>query len=131
MSKIAIQSQVYFPKAKPAKKAGYLAFLHKLPCVVSGRYGVQAAHISFAAPQYLHYGRGKGHKADDRWALPLSPEAHAEQHSGNEAAYWAAQGIDPHLLALVIYGAWSAMGDDAEPFCVARINQIHFERQRT
>jgi hypothetical protein len=130
MSKIVSQSPLYFPKRKPAKKADYLSFLHSLPCVVTGRHGVEAAHVSFAAPEYLHYGRGKGTKADDRWALPLSPEAHRDQHSHNERDWWARQGIDPHLLALVIYGAWSAMGDDAEPFCIARINQIHFGRNR-
>lgn len=130
MSKIANQSQAYFPKVKPAKKADYLSFLHTLPCCVTGRYGVEAAHVSFAAPEYLHYGRGMGHKADDRWALPLSSEAHRAQHSANERDWWASQGIDPHLLALVIYGAWSAMGDDAEQYCAARINQLLHDRMK-
>lgn len=111
------------PKVKPTKKVSYLAFLHKLPCVISGKYGVEAAHISFANPYYMHYGRGKGHKAHDLWCLPLSPEAHREQHNGNEADWWAKQGIDPHELALTLYGAWSSLGDQAEPFCVARINK--------
>lgn len=130
MSKIANQTTVYFPKAKPKKAASYLAFLHLLPCVVTGRYGVQAAHVSFANPYYLHYGRGKGHKADDRWALPLSSEAHRAQHNHNERDWWASQGINPHELALILFGAWSAMGDDAEPFCTAKINQMLIEAER-
>lgn len=111
------------PKQKPAKKADYLSFIRSLPCAVTGRYGVEAAHVSYAAPHYLHYGRGKGHKADDRWALPLSPDAHRDQHSHNEKEWWQRQGINPHELALTIFGAWCAWGDDAEPFCIARINQ--------
>ncbi len=61
------------PKAKAVKSKGYLAFLHSLPCCVSGKRDVQAAHLSMAAPQFAHYGRGKGRKAPDRWALPYQP----------------------------------------------------------
>ena len=50
----------------------------------------------------------------------------------NEAAYWRSVGIDPHLLALVIWGLFSDMGDDAEPFAIAVINQYrqeaHYDR---
>lgn len=112
------------PKVRASKKAGYLSFLHSLPCAITGRYGVEAAHVSFAEPYYLHYGRGKGSKADDRWALPLCPEMHREQHSMNEREWWASKGVNPHELALILFGAWSAMGDDAEPFCAAKINQL-------
>lgn len=114
---------VHFPKAKPAKKADYLAFLHTLPCVVTGRSPVQAAHVSFKAPQFGAYGRGKGHKVSDRWALPVCADAHEDQHRHNEEQWWANLRINPHLLALVIYGLWSEMGDDAQPFAVAIINQ--------
>lgn len=34
------------PKRRPAKSKDYLAFVHNLPCVVTGVYGVQAAHLS-------------------------------------------------------------------------------------
>lgn len=111
------------PKRKPRKNGDYLAFLHNLPCVVSGEREVQAAHLSFAAPRYGHYGRGKGSKAPDRWALPLSAGEHRRQHSMNEESYWRSVGINPHVLALTIFGLWSDMGDDAEPFAAAIINQ--------
>lgn len=111
-----------FPKQKAAKSKDYLSFLHKLPCVVTGASTVQAAHVSFAAPRYGHYGRGKGTKAPDRWALPLSKEEHDRQHSMNEAEYWRGVGIDPHLLALTIWGLFTDMGDDAELFATAIIN---------
>ena len=121
---------IAFPKRKPAKSKDYLSFLHSLPCVVTGATTVQAAHVSFAAPRYGHYGRGRGTKAPDRFALPLSPEEHARQHSMNEAEYWAAVGINPHILALTLWGLFTDMGDDAEPFAIAVINQYRQEAGR-
>lgn len=124
------QAVATFPKRKPQKNGNYLAFLHSLPCVVSGAREVQAAHLSYAAPRYGHYGRGKGSKAPDRWALPLSAVEHAKQHSGNEEDYWRSVGINPHVLALTIFGLFSDMGDDAEPFAAAIINQTRIEARR-
>lgn len=115
------------PKTKAKKNAGYLAFLHKLPCVITGRTPVEAAHVSFAAIEYGHYGRGKSSKAPDRWALPLHASQHREgkysQHSNNERDWWVGHGIDPHKLALVIHGLWVDMGDDAIPYAAAIIKQ--------
>jgi hypothetical protein len=109
------------PKAKPTKKAAYLDFIRSLPCCVTGRYGVEAAHLSFAMPRYAHYGRGKSSKVSDRWALPLCTDEHRRQHSMSEEAYWF--GRSPHVLALTLFGLWSDLGDDAEPFATAIINQ--------
>lgn len=112
------------PKAKPKKNAGYLAFVHRLPCAISGSYlHIEAAHLSFASQRHGHYGRGKASKAPDRWALPLSEEHHRRQHSMSEQVFWTQAGIDPHLLALAIFGLWSDLGDDAEPYATAIINQ--------
>lgn len=111
------------PKKKAAKNKGYLSFIHELPCVVTGSYGVEAAHLSSAALHFGHYGRGKSSKAPDRWALPLSPTQHRIQHSMNEMEFWRRAGVDPHVLALTIFGLWSDMGDDAQPFAAAIINQ--------
>lgn len=109
------------PKKKPAKSKDYLSFLHELPCVLTGRYGVEAAHLSMASPQHGHYGRGKGRKAPDRWALPICQEEHHRQHQIGEHTFW--HGRDPHTLCLVIWGLFSDMGDDAAPFATAVINQ--------
>ena len=109
------------PKAKPAKNKDYLAFIHELPCCVTGRHGVEAAHLSMAAPQYGHYGRGKQRKASDRWVLPLTSEEHARQHDIGEERFWSGQ--NPHVLALTIYGLWTEYGTDAQPFATAIINQ--------
>jgi len=111
------------PKQKASKNKDYLSFIHRLPCVVTGVHTVEAAHLSAMAPEYGHYGRGKSSKASDRWVLPLSPVQHRKQHSGNEMEYWQAVGINPHVLALTLFGLWYDMGDDAEPFAAAIINK--------
>lgn len=117
------------PQRKPAKSKDYLAFIHNLPCVLTGVYGVQAAHLSMAAPKYGHYGRGKQRKASDRWALPMCPAQHDRQHRIGEEVFWSAAGVNPHILALTIFGLWSDLGDDAEPFAAAIINQNIISRQ--
>lgn len=111
------------PKAKPKKSKGYMSFVHRLPCVITGRHEVQAAHLSMAASQYGHYGRAKQRKASDRWVLPLCAEEHDRQHRIGEAQFWACAGIDPHVLALTLHGLWTELGDAAEPFAIAVINQ--------
>jgi hypothetical protein len=106
------------PKAPPVKAKSYVTFIHALPCVVSGVMPVQAAHLSFAAPEWGHFGRGKGQKASDRWVLPLCEKEHVIQHGMNEKAYWKATGIDPHRLACVLWGLWSERGDEALPHAI-------------
>lgn len=112
-----------FPKIPPKKRQGYLDFIRTLPCVVSGaRSSIEAAHLSFHSTRHGHYGRGKGTKASDRWALPLSSAEHRRQHAMSEQAYWGETGLDPHLIALAIFGLWSDMGDQAYPQAEAIIN---------
>lgn len=111
------------PKSKPKKDKDYLSFIHRLPCVVTGVFGVEAAHISFANRAFCHYGRGKGTKAADRWILPLNSTEHTRQHQVGEENYWRSKGIDPHALAVALYGLWTELGDEAEEFCIERIQQ--------
>jgi hypothetical protein len=115
------------PKAKARKEAGYLAFLHRLPCCITGVYGVEAAHLSYAAPEYGHYGRGRGTKASDRWALPLGSTIHAKSHSMSERAFWDGTGINPHVIALTLHGLFIEHGNDAEEYAQAIIMQ-HISR---
>jgi hypothetical protein len=95
------------PKTRPAKRSSYLAWLHTLPCVVTGRNDIQAAHVSFQNTWHGHYGRARGTKAPDRFALPLCVSEHARQHSMNEAEYWRQIEINPHELANTLFGLWS------------------------
>ena len=90
---------------RPAMKdAGYLKWLHELPCVVTGKRPVDAAHVSYADPRYGKRERGKSEKADDRWAIPLHRYEHDKQHSMDERSYWNSTGIDPLQVALALYG---------------------------
>ncbi|NTJ46850.1 DUF968 domain-containing protein [Agrobacterium rhizogenes] len=98
------------PKRRPVKRADYLSFIRKLPCCISGVRDVEAAHVSFAAPWYGCYGRGKGAKVADRFALPVSSKLHTLQHSGklgSEKDFWDHHGIIPHELANTLFGIWS------------------------
>jgi len=126
--RIAAMSPDPTPKKKATKSASYLSFIRLLPCVLTGQYGVEAAHLSMAAPRYGHYGRGKGSKVSDRWVLPLSQAKHARQHEIGEDLFWRSAGIDPHILALTIHGLWTDLGDDAEPFATAIINQARLQQ---
>lgn len=120
----AFRSEPEPPKRRPKKRADYLAFLHHLPCVVTGRMGVQAAHLSYANVFHGHFGRGKQTKAPDRFALPLCPEEHAAQHSMNERAYWESKGIEPHALANTLFGLWNDYDEpEAITYCTNRIMQ--------
>lgn len=119
-----IPSAAPIAPARKAKKDGdYLAFIHRLPCCITGVYGVQAAHVSFANQWYGHFGRAKGTKAPDLFALPLSPALHAAQHSGSETDFWIDQAINPHELGVTLWAIYSAYDeDDAEHLCTQRIH---------
>ena len=116
-----------FPKKRPEKRKGYLRFIHELPCCISGVKGVQAAHVSFANPWYGAYGRGKGSKVSDRFALPLSPELHELQHSGkmgSEQDFWDKHHVVPHTLANTLFCIYQDYDEiDAIQFATARIMQ--------
>lgn len=111
------------PKTPPVKSKDYLAFIHLLPCVITGMSPVEAAHLSTANLDWLHHGRGKGQKASDRWALPLTNAKHTEQHSMGEMRFWKEHGINPYWLATVMYAEWRERGDEAWPHCVKLIKR--------
>lgn len=71
------------PKHKPIRAPKHLAFLRKLPCVVTGYvgHGIEAAHIR------LGTNGGTGMKPGDDWAIPMWRDEHRKQHEG-EASYW-------------------------------------------
>ena len=96
---------------KPVVSKPYIDFIHDLPCVVTGRYGVEAAHLSTTNPAYGHTGRGKSQKAGSRWILPLVKDQHERQtwfgNSGRgEMAYWHEVGIDPHQTCNALYATF-------------------------
>jgi hypothetical protein len=96
---------------------GHLEWLRTLPCVITGKHPVDAAHIRYADPIYGKAETGKGEKPSDKWAVPLCREKHDEQHSGSERAFWARYGLDPLRLAAALY---ANTGDDDQAFVIIR-----------
>lgn len=92
--------------SKRVEKPAYLDWIRTLPCLVTRREGVEAAHVSFADPRAGKLGRGKGSKENDQWAVPLCPEEHRRQHSMSEHDYWASVGINPVQVAAFLYAAY-------------------------
>lgn len=97
--------------------ADHLKWIRTLPCLVTGAYGVEAAHIRFADHRYRKPAVGAAEKPDDKWVVPLSPAEHRRQHSMNEQAYWAEVGIGPCLVAMML---WNNTGDDEEGEAIIR-----------
>lgn len=103
---------------RPRKQDGkHLAWIRTLPCLVTGQYGVEAAHIRYAAPAYGKRDTGKAEKPDDRWTVPLSPDAHRAQHNTNEQKFWDHHKIDPCQVALALHGV---SGDDDAAIVIIR-----------
>lgn len=120
------QETTYFPKRKSMKKASYLAWLHELPSVLSGRYGVEACHTSFSAPQFGHFGRAKSAKSSDKWALPLTPDEHRISHNypGGEEKFWMDMGINPHIMCLVLWGLWTEYGEESTTWAIQAMEKM-------
>lgn len=84
--------------------AAHLALIRKLPCIITGeRERIEAAHIRMSDAAYGKRNAGIGQKPDDRWTLPLSAKAHAEQHEGNERWFWERHGLNPLRIAERLY----------------------------
>ena len=81
----------------------HLAFIRTLPSVLSGVYGCEACHIRYGDPMYRKKRTGKGQKPDDCWVIPMTPDEHRDQHSGNEVNFWNRYRIDPLAIAQKIY----------------------------
>ncbi|MFK4062173.1 MULTISPECIES: DUF968 domain-containing protein [Brucella] len=105
-------------KKRPRIEDGkHLAWIRTLPCMITGQYGVEAAHIRYAAPHLGKRDTGKAEKPDDRWTVPLSPEMHREQHSMNEQDFWQRYKIDPCQVAMALHGV---SGDDEAGLVIIR-----------
>lgn len=94
------------------RDGAHLAFIRRLPCACGcgAPAPSDAAHVRMAAPDRGKPYTGKQVKPSDRWTLPLSRRCHETQHSGSEAAFWSARGIDPIDLCERLY---AVSGDEA------------------
>jgi len=93
-------------KKRPGMSADHLACIRKLPCCITGKVPAGEAHHLKATGE-----RGTGLRSTDRWAVPMSHEAHMEvERAGarNETAWFRERGIGSHELAQDL---WAATGD--------------------
>ncbi|GAB5506747.1 MAG: hypothetical protein Rhirs2KO_19100 [Rhizobiaceae bacterium] len=72
----------------------HLQFVAGQPCIVCGRGGCEAHHITFSQPRAL------GRKVSDEFTVPLCRDHHHDLHrSGNEKSWWHNLAIDPTTIA--------------------------------
>lgn len=98
-------------------KRSHLVFIKALPCVCCATRGVlrmadDPMHIRAGSNLHGKEPSGGGQTSDDRWTLPGCRPHHDEQgdnRGGGELVFWERYGIDPFLLALVL---WGLTGDD-------------------
>ena len=94
---------------------GFLTWLHGKPCVISGRFPVEACHIRMGAPELGKVASGMQEKPSDFWCVPMHPDLHREQHSMNEAEFWKKYGINPFVTALRLYAEYGGTGGKPKP----------------
>lgn len=92
-------------KKRPREQnENHLKFIRQLPCLITGKRGVDAAHIRYSDPRFGKPTTPLGQKPHDRWTVPLHREVHIEQHEHNEREWWQSQGIDPIVVASALWG---------------------------
>lgn len=104
------------PERTPrVKDRGHLDFVKGLSCIcclVQGRVipADDPMHLRSGSEMHGKEPEGGGRTASDRWTVPGCRHHHDQQHAmGSERNFWAMFGIDPFLLALVL---WSVSGND-------------------
>jgi hypothetical protein len=92
------------------ERASHLAFIRDLPSLVPGHGPVEAAHIRYADALFAKPIAGMQQKPSDCWTVPLAHAVHMSQHAaGNERQWWADEGIDPLIIAALL---WLHSGDE-------------------
>ena len=69
-------------KQKPIRSERHRRFIASLPCVMTGKFECQAAHIRHNG------GGGMGYKPGDNRCIPLNWEEHHRQGEVGEKAFW-------------------------------------------
>lgn len=94
------------PSGKAQKRIedpAHLAYIRKLPSLISGHMGCEACHIRYGSPEHRKAKTAKGRKPDDLYSVPMLPAEHRAQHATNEQRFWKAVGIDPLAVARQLY----------------------------
>ncbi|SNZ21670.1 hypothetical protein [Cohaesibacter gelatinilyticus] len=71
-----------------------LVAIRELPCILTGVWPVEAAHLRSGCLGLGKRDTGMQEKPDDAYVVPLSPAKHREQHSMNEIEFWKAHGFE-------------------------------------
>ena len=76
-------------RGAPERDLSYLAWIRQQPCIVSGKYGVDAAHTKVLGRGTMVW------KSPDRSAIPLRREYHREfDHGRRRPEFEAIYGVD-------------------------------------
>lgn len=89
-------------------KADHLAFVRQLPCLCCPAPAPsEAAHVRYGSLKHGKRTTGLGEKPSDQWTVPLCPRDHRNgpdaQHLSNEAHWWELRGIDPLVVAALLF----------------------------
>lgn len=90
-------------------------------CIATGVHGhVDPAHTRYSDSLFGKFDAGIALKPHDAYTVPLSRDAHEEQHSGGEREFWTRHGFragsiteGPLAAGLVITGFWIVRDIDA------------------
>jgi len=89
--------------AKPRKYPRYVEWLHRQPCCVSGRFPVEAHHLTRLTPMNRM-------TRNDRYMVPLAPDLHnfgrCSVHRMGVTAFQELHGLDLTELAERYWNEW-------------------------
>jgi hypothetical protein len=92
------KSVLALPAPRRIRDREHVKSVAKQPCLVCGRRPADAHHLRFAQSRAL------SRKVSDEFTVPLCRGHHREVHrSGNEAAWWKKQAIDPTAAARALW----------------------------
>jgi hypothetical protein len=92
------KTELSLPTSRRVRDRDHVKLVAKQPCLVCGRRPADAHHLRFAQSSAL------GRKVSDEFTVPLCRGHHREVHRcGDEAAWWAKNGIDASAAARVLW----------------------------
>lgn len=87
-----------FPEPRRVRDRDHIRRVAQKACLICGRRPSDPHHLRFAQS------RAMGRKVSDEFTVPLCRGHHRELHrSGDEAAWWQRQGIDPAVAARALW----------------------------
>jgi hypothetical protein len=92
------KSELPHPEPRRIRDRQHVRLVTKKACLVCGRLPSDPHHLRFAQS------RAMGRKVSDEFTVPLCRGHHREVHrSGDEAAWWRRQGVDPVPAARALW----------------------------